>query len=75
MKKNIEEKYEKNKNDENMEGATDEWFKKAIENSAKKYPPIEHYKGLSGKVTEVLYDKYVGKNLQKSKHLDIYQKL
>ena len=65
-----EEKKEKNKNDED----TDELFKKAIENATRIYPPIEHDNDLSGKVTEVLYDKYVGKNLQKSKHLDIYSK-
>ena len=66
----LEEKDEKNKNDEN----TDELFKKAIENSVEKYPPIEHDNNISGKVTEVLYDKYVGRNIQKSKHLDIYSK-
>ena len=65
-----EEKNEKNKNDEN----TDELFKKAIENATRIYPPIEHDNDLSGKVTEVLYDKFVGKNLQKSKHPDIYSK-
>ena len=59
-----------NKIDEN----TDELFKKAIENSIEKYPPIEHDNNISGKVTEALYDKYVGKNNQKSKHLDIYSK-
>jgi hypothetical protein len=65
-----EEKNEKNKNDEN----TDELFKKAIENASRIYPPIEHDNNLSVKVTEVLYDKYVGKNLQKSIHPDIYAK-
>ena len=65
-----EEKNEKNKNDEN----TDDLFKKAIENATRIYPPIEHDNEVSGRVTEVLYDKYVGKNLQKSKHLDIYSK-
>ena len=65
-----EEKNEKNKHDEN----TDELFKKAIENATRIYPPIEHDNDLSGKVTEVLYDKFVGKNLQKSKHPDIYSK-
>ena len=68
-KQKLEEK-EKNKNDEN----TDELFKKAIENASRNFPPIEHDNNLSVKVTEVLYDKYVGKNLQKSKHLDIYSK-
>ena len=66
----FEEKNETNKNDENI----DELFKKAIENSVEKYPPIEHDNNISGKVTEVLYDKYVGKNIKKSKHLDIYSK-
>ena len=65
-----EEKNEKNKNDEN----TDELFRKAIENATKDFPPIEHDNNLSGRVTEVLYDKYVGKNMNKSKHLDIYSK-
>ena len=68
-KQKLEEK-EKNKNDEN----TDELFKKAIENASRNFPPIEHDNNLSVKVTEVLYDKYVGKNLHKSKHLDIYSK-
>ena len=68
-KQKLEEK-EKNKNDEN----TDDLFKKAIENASRNFPPIEHDNNLSVKVTEVLYDKYVGKNLQKSKHLDIYSK-
>ena len=65
-----EEKNEKNNNDEN----TDELFKKAIENTSRIYPPIEHDNDLSVKVTEILYDKYVGKNVHKSKHLDIYSK-
>ena len=65
-----EEKNEKNKNDEN----TDELFKKAIEKAIRDFPPIEHDNNLSGRVTEVLYDKYVGKNMNKSKHLDIYSK-
>ena len=52
----------------------DDLFKKAIENSVEIYPPIEYDNNISGKVTEVLYDKYVGKNIQKSKHLDIYSK-
>ena len=65
-----EEKNEKNKNDENP----DDLFKKAIENATRIYPPIEHDNELSGKITEVLYDKYVGKNPQKSKHPDIYSK-
>ena len=64
------EKNEKNNNDEN----TDELFKKAIENTSRIYPPIEHDNDLSVKVTEILYDKYVGKNVHKSKHLDIYSK-
>ena len=68
-KQKLEEK-EKNKNDEN----TDDLFKKAIENASRNFPPIEHDNNLSVKVTEVLYDKYVGKNLQKSKHPDIYSK-
>ena len=63
-----EEKNEKNKNDED----TDELFKKAIENATRIFPPIEHDNDLSVKVTEVLYDKYVGKNLHKSIHPDIY---
>ena len=66
----IQEEKEKNKNDEN----TDELFKKAIENAPRVYPPIEHDNNLSVKVTEVLYDKFVGKNPQKSKHPDIYSK-
>ena len=69
-KKNIQEEKEKNKNDDN----TDELFKKAIENASRLYPPIEHDNNLSVKVTEVLYDKFVGKNPQKSKHPDIYSK-
>ena len=64
------EQKEKNVNDEN----TDELFKKAIENSTRLFPPIEHDNELSVRVTEVLYDKYVGRNPQKSKHLDIYSK-
>ena len=63
-----EEKNEKNKNDED----TDELFKKAIENATRIFPPIEHDNDLTVKVTEVLYDKYVGKNLHKSIHPDIY---
>ena len=47
----------------------DDLFKKAIENSVEKYPPIEYDNNISGKVTEVLYDKYVGKNIQKSKQV------
>ena len=72
MKQRIisEELKEKNKNDEN----TDDLFKKAIENTSNIFPPIELDNDLSVKVTEVLYDKYVEKNPQKSKHLDIYSK-
>ena len=66
----ISEEKEKNKNDEN----TDDLFKKAIENASRNFPPIEHDNNLSVKVTEVLYDKFVGKNPQKSKHPDIYSK-
>ena len=72
-----EEKKEKNYNDENT--ATDELFKKAIiKNTNRGFPSIElDNKGntLSTKVTEVLYNKLVGENIQKSKHLDIYSKI
>lgn len=68
---------EKNNNENN--NATDELFKKAIEkNSNKAFPSIEldnEGNTLSTKVTEVLYDKFVGQNIQKSKHLDIYSKI
>ncbi len=68
---------EKNNNENNI--ATDELFKKAIEkNSNKAFPSIEldnEGNTLSTKVTEVLYDKFVGQNIQKSKHLDIYSKI
>ena len=71
------ERREKNINNEN--NATEELFKKAIEKKTnKKIPFIEmdnEGNTLSTKITEVLYDKFVGQNLQKSKHLDIYSKI
>ena len=83
MKKNkasLDEKEEinqKNRNNENY--STEELFKKAIYNNSNKiFPLVEMDKEgntLSTKITEVLYDKYVGKNIQKSKHLDIYSKI
>ena len=58
---------------------TNELFKKAIDNNMNKcFPTIEldnDGNTLSTKITEVLYDKYVGQNLHKSKHLDIYSKI
>ena len=30
---------------------------------------------ISTRITEVLYDRFVGKNIKKSKHLDIYSKI
>lgn len=72
-----EEKKEKYNNEES--NTTDELFKKAIEkNSNKGFSSIEldnEGNTLSTKVTEVLYDKFVGQNIQKSKHLDIYSKI
>ena len=58
---------------------TNELFKKAIDNNMNKcFPTIEldnDGNTLSTKITEVLYDKYVGQNLHKLKHLDIYSKI
>ena len=79
--KNIlaEQEEMKQKNENNEKFSTDELFKKAIEkNSNKSFPLIELDNGgntISTKITEVLYDKYVGKNIEKSKHLDIYSKI
>ena len=71
------ERKEKNINNEN--NIAEELFKKAIEKKAnKKIPFIEmdnEGNTLSTKITEVLYDKFVGQNEQKSKHLDIYSKI
>ena len=68
---------EKNNNDEN--NATNKLFRKALKkNSNKGFPSIEFVNEentLSTKITEALYDKYVGQNIQKSKHLDIYSKI
>ena len=68
---------EKNNNDGN--NATNELFKKALKkNSNKGFPLIEFVNEkntLSTKITESLYDKYVGQNIKKSKHLDIYSKI
>ena len=72
-----EEKKGKNNNDGNI--STEELFKKALgKNLNKGIPLIEldnEGNTLSTKVTEVLYDKFVGQNIQKSKHLDIYSKI
>ena len=71
------ERREKNINNEI--NTTEELFKKAIEKKTnKKIPFIEmdnEGNTLSTKITEVLYDKFVGQNVQKSKHLDIYSKI
>ena len=51
---------------------------RAHSNSNKGFSSIEldnEGNTLSTKVTEVLYDKFVGQNIQKSKHLDIYSKI
>ena len=72
-----EEKRGKNNNDGIF--GTDELFKKAKEKNLNKgYSLIEldnEGNTLSTKITEVLYDKSVGQNIQKSKHLDIYSKI
>ena len=72
-----EEKKGKNNNDGNS--GTDELFKKAKEKNLNRgYSLIEldnEGNTLSTKITEVLYDKFVGQNIQKSKHLDIYSKI
>ena len=72
-----EEKRGKNNNDGIF--GTDELFKKAKEKNLNKgYSFIEldnEGNTLSTKITEVLYDKCVGQNIQKSKHLDIYSKI
>jgi hypothetical protein len=68
---------DRNDNDEN--GAMDELFKKASKTKINKgFKTIEldnEKNSMSTKITEVLYDKYVGQNIQKSKHLDIYSKI
>ena len=68
---------DRNDNDEN--GAMDELFKKASKTKINKgFKTIEldnERNSMSTKITEVLYDKYVGQNIQKSKHLDIYSKI
>ena len=81
-KKNKNQLYEqeeiKQKNENNEKFSTDELFKKAIEKKSNKVCPLEldnEGNSLSTKITEVLYDKFVGKNIQKSKHLDIYSKI
>ena len=67
------------KNDNNEKYSTEELFKKAIEKSSNKSFPLAEIDDdgntVSTKITEVLYDKFVGKNIQKSKHLDIYSKI
>ena len=68
---------EENNNDEKI--TTNELFKKAFENNINKGFPSNELdiegNTLSTKITEALYDKYVGQNYQKSKHLDIYSKI
>ena len=70
------EKKEKNYNDDIT---TEELFKKAIVKNANKGFPSSELDNdgntLSTKVTEVLYDRLVGENIHKSKHLDIYSKI
>ena len=72
-----DEHLDRNDNDEN--GAMEELFKKASKRGVNKgFKTIEldnEKNSMSTKVTEVLYDKYVGQNIQKSKHLDIYSKI
>ena len=67
------------KNENNEKYSTEELFKKAIEKSSNKSFPLPEIDDdgntVSTKITEVLYDKFVGKNIQKSKHLDIYSKI
>ena len=75
--KTEEERKQKNSGEE--KNTTDELFKKAIGKTTNKvFPSIEldnEGNTISTKITEVLYDKFVGKNIQKSKHLDIYSKI
>ena len=57
----------------------EELFKNVIEkNYSKGLPSIElvtERNALSAKITDILYDKYVGNNIEKSKHLDMYSKI
>ena len=67
---------DKNNSDENA--TMNDLFKKALKKNNKDYKNIElNNEGnfMSTKITEVLYNKYVGQNIQKSKHLDIYSKI
>ena len=71
-----DENVDKNSNDDNS--TMDDLFKKAMKKYNKNYKTIEiNNEGntMSTKITEVLYNKYVGQNIQKSKHLDIYSKI
>ena len=69
--------YHKNYKDDFI--LAEELFKNVKEkNYFKGLPSVElDYEGnsISTKITEVLYDKYVGNNIEKSKHLDIYSKI
>lgn len=69
--------YHKNYKDDFI--LAEELFKNVKEkNYFKGLPSVElDFEGnsISTKITEVLYDKYVGNNIEKSKHLDIYSKI
>ena len=72
-----DEYLDKNNNDQNA--TMNDLFKKALKKKLSKgFKTIElDHEGnsMSTKITEVLYDKYIGNNMQKSKHLDIYSKI
>ena len=72
-----DEYLDKNNNDQNE--TINDLFKKALKKKlSNDFKTIElghERNSMSTKISEVLYNKYIGNNIQKSKHLDIYSKI